>query len=50
MWDPQVKPKGGIVRVNLDLGMSQSGLGLSTWFQAHGFVCPMVLYVREIYE
>jgi hypothetical protein len=46
MWNPQVKFKGGIVRVNLDSGMSQSGLGLNTWFQAHG-IGSMVLYARE---
>jgi hypothetical protein len=40
MQNPQVKFKGGIVRVNLDSGMSQSGLGLSTWFQAHGIDGP----------
>ena len=36
MRDPQVKLKGGIVRVNLDSGMSQVVL-----------VCLMVLYVGK---
>ena len=32
MWDPQVKLKGGIIRVNIDLGMIQEDL-----FLAHSF-------------
>ena len=41
MWDPQVKLKGGIVRVTLDLGISQVVLFehvvSGTWFSvAHG--------------
>ena len=44
MLDPQVKLKGGIVRVNLDSGMSQVVLVLhmvsGTWFSvARGFIC-----------
>ena len=44
MRDPQVKLKGGIVRVNLDSGMSQVVLVLhmvsGTWFSvARGFIC-----------
>jgi hypothetical protein len=40
MKNPQVKFKGGIVRVNLDSGMSQSGLGFNTPFWAHGIDGP----------
>jgi hypothetical protein len=44
MRNPQVKFKGGIVRVNLNSGMFQSGLGLIKWLwhmvlMARGFVC-----------
>ena len=47
MWDPQVKLKGGIVRVNLDSGMSQVVLG--TWFGvAHGFVCLEEMHVKPL--
>ena len=62
MPDPQVKLKGGIVRVNLDSRMSHvvlvtwfsvsrgnesSSFGLSTWFWEHGLVWPVVLYVGK---
>ena len=42
MWDPQVKLKGVIIRVNLDSGMSQVVL-----VSARGLVWPMVLYARK---
>ena len=49
MQDPQVKLKGGIVRVNLDSGMSQVVLVLhmlsDTWFSvACGFICREEMY------
>ena len=47
MQDPQVNLKGVIVRINLRLGNESSGFGLNIWFQAHGLVWPMVLYVRK---
>ena len=39
----QFKFKGGIVRVNLDSGMSQRWFSSNTCFGAHGIWWPMVL-------
>ena len=46
MWDPQVKIKGGIVRVNLDSGMSQLVL-VSTRGIGHMVLWPVDLNVEN---
>ena len=53
MWDPQVKLKGGIVRVNLDSGMSQVVLVYhvvsGTWFSvSYGFICREEMHMKSL--